>query len=178
MKAFDVVSLCRVTLNDGDAVDPIAIAFFPGSDRLSPKMTSPLNGADSAGTITVGTGLSLDLSNSGSSVFEITNPAFTAGTFDLVSGNGSVVFGRILNLAFSGGTYADATDVLQIFVNTGGLFGGFSAVNFSGLAAGQSATFNPTTGFITVVPEPSTWVMALAGLACGGYVVVRCRKQA
>ena len=133
---------------------------------------------NSAGTITVGTGLSLDLSNSGSSVFEITNPAFTAGTFDLVSGNGSVVFGGILNLAFSGGTYADGTDVLQIFANTGGLFGGFSAVNFTGLAAGQSAMFNPVTGFVSLVPEPSTWVMALAGLACGGYVVVRCRKQA
>jgi hypothetical protein len=28
------------------------------------------------------------------------------------------------------------------------------------------------------VPEPSTWVMGLAGLACGGYVVVRRCKRA
>ena len=131
---------------------------------------------NSVGTITVGTGLSLDLSLSGSSVFEITSPAFTAGTFDLVSGNGSVVFGGILNLAFSGGSYADGTDVLQIFATTGGRSGNFSAVNYTGLAAGQSATFNPTTGFITVVPEPSTYAMALAGLACGGYTLFRRRR--
>jgi autotransporter-associated beta strand protein len=30
---------------------------------------------------------------------------------------------------------------------------------------------------ITAVPEPSTWAMALAGLACGGYVVRRRRKR-
>jgi hypothetical protein len=31
---------------------------------------------------------------------------------------------------------------------------------------------------IQAVPEPSTYCMALAGLACGGYLVRRCRKQA
>jgi hypothetical protein len=51
-------------------------------------------------------------------------------------------------------------------------------VNATGLAAGQSATFNPVTGFITVVPEPSTYAMALAGLACGGYLRFRRRKRA
>jgi hypothetical protein len=30
---------------------------------------------------------------------------------------------------------------------------------------------------ITPVPEPSACIMALAGLACGGYVVFRRRKQ-
>jgi hypothetical protein len=68
--------------------------------------------------------------------------------------------------------------VLQLFANTGGRSGNFSAVNATGLAAGQSATFNPTTGFITVVPEPSTCAMALAGLACGGYSMLRRRKRA
>jgi len=29
-----------------------------------------------------------------------------------------------------------------------------------------------------MVPEPSTYVMALAGLACGGYLVRRCRRRA
>jgi hypothetical protein len=134
---------------------------------------------NSAGTITIGTGLSLDLSNSGSSVFEITSPAFTAGTFDLVSGDGSVVFGGILNLAFSGGSYADGTDVLQIFANTGGRSGSFSAVNATGLAAGQSATFNPATGFITVVPEPSTIALvASAGAGLAGAMRRRKRRAA
>jgi hypothetical protein len=49
-------------------------------------------------------------------------------------------------------------------------------VNATGLAARQSATFNPATGFITVVPEPSTYAMALAGLACGGSSLVRRRR--
>ena len=131
---------------------------------------------NSTGTITVGTGLSLDLANSGSSVFEITSPGYTTGTYDLVSGDGSVVFGGILNLAFSGGSYADGTDVLQIFANTGGRSGNFSAVNFTGLLADQSAAFNPATGFISVVPEPSTCASLLAGLACGGYMRFRRRR--
>jgi hypothetical protein len=133
---------------------------------------------NSPGTVTLGSGFTLDLSNSGSSVFEITDPAYTAGTYDLVSGNGNMIFGGILNLAFSGGSYVNGTDVLQLFANTGGRSGNFSAVNTTGLAAGQSATFNPATGFITVVPEPSTCAMALAGLACGGYSTWRRRKRA
>jgi hypothetical protein len=31
---------------------------------------------------------------------------------------------------------------------------------------------------VNAVPEPSTWAMALAGLACGGYLVRRRRKRA
>jgi len=37
--------------------------------------------------------------------------------------------------------------------------------------------FTPSIA-ITAVPEPSTYCMALGGLACGGYLVRRCRKQA
>jgi autotransporter family porin len=131
---------------------------------------------NSPGTVTVDSGFTLDLSQSGTSVFEITDPAFTAGSYDLVSGSGSVVFGGVLSLVFSGGTYADGFNVDQIFANTGGRSGSFSAVNATGLGAGQSATFNPTTGTISVVPEPSTYAIALAGLACGGSVVFRRRR--
>jgi hypothetical protein len=37
----------------------------------------------------------------------------------------------------------------------------------------NSARFN-----VAVVPEPSTYAMALAGLACGGYSMSRRRKRA
>jgi hypothetical protein len=37
--------------------------------------------------------------------------------------------------------------------------------------------FTPSIA-ITAVPEPSTYCMALAGLACGGYLVRRCRRRA
>ena len=172
---LDLLGLTAGTYSLPSSASLAGVGTISGNGK-SLAVLGSLAPGNSAGTITVGSGLSLDLSNSGTSVFEITSPTFTAGTFDLVSGNGSVVFGGILNLAFSGGSYADGTDVLQIFATTGGRLGNFSAVNSTGLAAGQSATFNAATGFITVVPEPSTYAMALAGLACGGFVVFRRRR--
>jgi autotransporter-associated beta strand protein len=172
---FDLLGLTAGTYSLPSSASLAGVGTLSGSGKSLAVLGSFLPG-NSAGTITVGTGLALDLSSSGTSVFEITDPAYTAGTFDLVSGDGSVVFGGILDLAFSGGSYADGTDVLQIFANTGGRSGTFSAVNATGLAAGQSATFNPATGTISVVPEPSTYAMALAGLACGGYLRFRRRR--
>ena len=171
---FDLLGLTAGSYSLPSSASLAGVGTISGSGKTLAVLGSLAPG-NSAGTITVGSGLSLDLSLSGSSVFEITSPAFTAGTFDLISGDGSVVFGGILNLAFSGGTYAEGTDVLQLFANTGGRSGNFSAVNATGLAAGQSATFNPSTGRISVVPEPSAVVMALAGLACGGYSMFRRR---
>jgi hypothetical protein len=156
--------------------DLTGVGTLTGSGKTLAVLGSFLPG-NSPGTVTVGSGFTLDLSQSGTSVFEITNPSYTAGLFDLVSGGGSVILGGVLNLTFSGGTYADGADVLQLFANTGGLSGTFSAVNFTGLGAGQSATFNPATGFITVVPEPSTAAAAFAGLACGWLVLRRRRTR-
>jgi hypothetical protein len=66
--------------------------------------------------------------------------------------------------------------VLQLFANTGGFSGDFTSVVSTGLAAGQFATFNATTGYVSVVPEPSTYAMAVAGLACGGWQMWRRRR--
>jgi hypothetical protein len=172
---FDLAALTAATYSLPSTGNLAGAGTLAGSGKTLAVLGSFLPG-NSPGTVTVGSGLSLDLSNSGSSVFEITSPAFTAGTFDLVNGDGSVVYGGILNLIFSGGSYADGTDVLKIFANTGGRSGYFSAVNATGLGAGQSATFNPATGFITVVPEPSTIaLMASAGAGLAG--MMRWRKQ-
>jgi autotransporter-associated beta strand protein len=172
---FDLAALAAGTSTLPATGNLTGAGTISGSGK-SLTVLGSLAPGNSAGTITVGTGLSLDLSNSGTSVFEITDPAFTAGTYDLVSGDGSVIFGGTLDLAFSGGSYADGTDVLQIFDNTGGYSGNFSAVNATGLADGQSATFNPTTGFITVVPEPSTY--AIAALSSAGLAgMMRWRKR-
>jgi hypothetical protein len=43
---------------------------------------------------------------------------------------------------------------------------------------GSYLVFQAATGNLVVVPEPSTCAMALAGVACGGYLVRRRRKQA
>ena len=171
---FDLAGLTAGTYSLPATASITGMGTISGSGK-SLAVLGSLAPGNSAGTITVGTGLSLDLSNSGTSVFEITDPAYTAGTFDLVNGDGSVVFGGILNLAFSGGSYADGTDVLQLFANTGGRSGNFSAVNATGLAAGQSATFNPVTGFITVVPEPSTY--AISAIATAGLASLMRRRK-
>jgi len=45
----------------------------------------------------------------------------------------------------------------------------------------DAGTYNASpnaSGSIAAVPEPSTWVMRLAGIACGGYSMFRRRKQA
>ena len=168
---FDLAALTSDTYSLPATASLFGMGTVSGSGKTLAVLGSFLPG-NSAGTITVGTGLSLDLSTSGSSLFEITSPAYTAGTFDLVSGGGSAIFGGILNLAFSGGIYADGTDVLQIFANSGGRSGGFSAVNFTGLSASQAATFNPVNGFISIisVPEPPASLLAAIGLAAATLI--------
>jgi hypothetical protein len=56
------------------------------------------------------------------------------------------------------------------------LSGQITAINEGG--AERIANFTATSLSIAPVPEPSTYVMALAGLACGGYLVRRCRRRA
>ena len=172
---FDITGLTAGTYSLPATGNLAGVGTLAGSGK-SLTVLGPFTPGNSPGTVTLGSGFTLDLSQSGSSVFEITNPAYTAGTYDLVSGSGSVVFGGILNLVFSSGTYAEGTDVLQLFANAGGLSGNFSAVNATGLADGQSATFNAATGFISLVPEPSTCASLLAGLAFGCYTVFRRRR--
>ncbi len=41
---------------------------------------------------------------------------------------------------------------------------------------GQRLVFYQDTGVLAVVPEPSTYAMALAGLACGGWQMYRRRR--
>jgi len=122
----------------------------------------------SPGTITLGSGFTLDLSQSGTSAFEITSPLYTPGTFDRVNGSGNVIFGGVLSLIFSGGTYANGSSVLQLFANGGSRSGDFTSLEVAGLAAGQYATFNAATGSITIVPEPAAWAISLVGAGLAG----------
>jgi len=122
-----------------------------------------INGAlaigSSPGTMNFGGDLGLN----GVADFEFTDPTLTLGSYDLALGTGVVGFGGILNLFFSGGSYADGATV-QIFDFDGGYSGDFAAINFTGLAAGQSATFDATTGFVTVIPEPAAALLGGSGL--------------
>ncbi|MEI8228993.1 MAG: SUMF1/EgtB/PvdO family nonheme iron enzyme [Planctomycetota bacterium] len=53
-----------------------------------------------------------------------------------------------------------------------------SSLNFTGDQAGSNDTRGFRLASPVAVPEPSTYAMALAGLACGGYSLVRRRKRA
>jgi autotransporter-associated beta strand protein len=172
---FDLTALASGTYSLPSTGDLIGSGTLTGNGRTL-AVLGAFQPGNSPGTVTVDAGFTLDLSGATSTTFDITNPLFTAGTYDLVNGNGSMIFGGILNLAFSGGSYDNGTDVLQLFENTGGFSGDFTSVVSTGLAAGQFATFNATTGSISVVPEPSTYAMALAGLACGGWQMFRRRR--
>jgi fibronectin-binding autotransporter adhesin len=169
---FDLAALVSGTYDLPATGDLTGVGMLAGDGKTLAVLGSFRPG-NSPGTVTVGTGFTLDLSQSGTSLFEITDPSYTAGTFDLVNGAGSVIFGGILRLDFSGGAYAEGTDVLQLFANTGGRSGDFTSVIATGLGSGQYATFDSSTGFITIVPEPATWALALAGLAGVGCAAWR-----
>jgi hypothetical protein len=57
---------------------------------------------------------------------------------------------------------------------------GLGSNTVNGVYAAGSTIYAATSGGLSVgvvaVPEPSTYVMALAGLACGGSVVFRRRR--
>ena len=176
---FDLAALASGTYSLPATGNLTGAGTLAGNSKTLAVLGSFLPG-NSPGTVTLGSGFTLDLSSSGTSVFQITSPLYTASSFDLVNGTGSVTFGGILSLDFSGGTYAAGVNLVQIFANTGGVLGNFSSVVWTGLAEGQTASFNAATGFISIsaVPEPSTCALALAGLAYGGYSLVRRRKRA
>ena len=177
--AFDLAALMSGTYFLPATGNLAGVGTLAGDGKTLAVLGSFLPG-NSPGTVTVGTGFTLDLSQSGTSVFQITSPLYTPDSFDLVNGVGSVVFGGILRLDFSGGEYSEGMNVLQLFANTGGFSGNFSSVVWSGLTKGLSASFDASNGYISImaVPEPSTWAMALAGIACGGFSLFRRRKRA
>ena len=126
----------------------------------------------SPGTITFNDDLILGLGST--SNFEFTGASFAAGTFDLALGGTGVqamAFGGTLNLLFDAGeTYANNSTVKIFDFET--YSGTFTGVNFSGLGAGQSASFDAATGTVAVVPEPAA--VALGGL--GLLVLLRRRR--
>jgi autotransporter-associated beta strand protein len=133
-----------------------------GAAGKSLTIAGALAPGSSTGTITLDT---VAVTLSGTSTFEFTAP----GSYGLVQGTAgggaeSIAFGGTLNLNFSGGSYSNNSTFKIFNFNADSYSGNFSTVNFSGLGDGQSATFNPTDGTITVVPEPRAWVMIGIGV--------------
>ena len=153
-----------------------------------------LSPGNSPGVLTVG---SLSLSDGSHTLMEITGTS--ASLYDQIVGVGSasLTYGGNLDLVMSG-SYADGT-TFNLFRNFSTTTLDFAAVglNATGEYAGltfsdsdhvggvwtsswttnhQRLVFSTTTGNLVVVPEPSTYAMAVAGLACGGWQMMRRRR--
>jgi hypothetical protein len=92
--------------------------------------------------------------------------------------NGVYADGSTIYAATSGGLSISTNNGTNWTNYTTGSGLGSDIVN--GVYAAGSTIYAATSGGLSVgvvaVPEPSTYVMALAGLACGGSVVFRCRR--
>jgi hypothetical protein len=99
----------------------------------------------------------------------------TSGLFDSIVGVDTMTFGGTLNLTT--GYAAALGDSVQLF-SASTYFGTFSSITGTNLGGGLSWSFDAANGTITVVPEPSTWVMLMGGLAVLILLRRRCRNQA
>ena len=87
------------------------------------------------------------------------------------------LLGGTLNVALYNGFMPSLGDSFEI-LQYGSLSGDFGTVIYPTLSDGFSwaRTTSATAMTITVVPEPSTYAMALAGLACGCWRMMRRRR--
>ena len=153
-----------------------------------------LSPGNSPGVLTVG---SLSLLAGSHTLMEITGTSTSLYDQIVSNGSGGLTYGGNLNLVMSG-SYADQT-TFHLFSNfTSPPTGDFAAVvldatgdeyaglTFTGTAGVWTSTwttnhqrlvFSTATGDLVVVPEPSTYAMALAGLACGGWQMWRRRLR-
>ena len=169
-----------ILIADGATLDVSQVpAFTIGSLQTLTGSGTVLGNATIQGTLEIGSSPGTmtfggNLVLLGTSNFELNSSAFTAGSYDLASGaTGAVSFGGILNLFFNASeTYPDHSSV-QIFNFGGGYSGQFTSVNYTGLGLGQSASFDSSTGFVTVIPEPAG-VM----LGCLGMLLMLRRRRA
>jgi autotransporter-associated beta strand protein/T5SS/PEP-CTERM-associated repeat protein len=179
------------------AVAVNATGLLGGSGTILGGVTVASSGTlapgSSPGVLTVG---SLSLSAGSHTLMEITGTSSSLYDQIVGTGAGGLTYGGSLNLVMTG-SYANQTtfDLFNSFSsNTGDFFavglnatGEYAGLTFTGdggvwtstaTARGQRLVFSTGTGDLVVVPEPSTYAMAFAGLAYGGYMIFRRRKQA
>jgi autotransporter-associated beta strand protein len=186
--AVTVQSEAKLALVGGRALGGITTnsgADLVGSGTIGGASTFNGNLAigSSPGVLTLADAASLTFGASSVSTFEFTSASFGDDSFDRVVGTAggaseTVTFGGTLNLVFSGTGYTIGDNVAQIF-NVNSFVGSFDNVNVSGLDPLLTATFDSSTGFIsiTAIPEPSAFA-ALAGLGALGLAGLRRRRRA
>jgi fibronectin-binding autotransporter adhesin len=181
-----------VTVNAGGLLGGFGVisgsVFVAASGTISPGYT---DFGISPNALTVG---SLSLAANSHTVMSILGTAPLANEYDQLvgSGAGGLTYGGNLDLLLTG-SYADGTtwnlfsnfltkngDLADVVVTApGDEYDGLTFTNAGGVwtstmtANNQYLEFTQSTGNLVVVPEPSTIAMTLAGLACGGWQVVR-----
>ena len=158
-----ISSSSGVVLNSGNfnvsALGSYTLNSLTGSGSVTGDLTvGNLAIGNSPGEVTFNDDLTLTTG----STFDI--KGVTSGLYDLASGGAgsqTVNFGGILNLAFASGFNTQGS--VQIF-NFENYNGGFSSVIPTGLADGYTASFNPSNGYVTVVPEPAAALLGGLGL--------------
>jgi autotransporter-associated beta strand protein len=175
-------------------------AVIVSSGTLAPGGSSA--GGVIVDTVSALTMASLALSSSATTQMTITGTA--AGLYDQIVATNNIAYGGLLQLTMSG-SYANGT-VFQLFqsgtesgsfssLTTVGGSGPYAGLGFGtmgtggygtdawvsdwttpGAPNGQRLVFYQNTGVLAVVPEPSTYAMALAGLAYGGWQMMRRRR--
>ena len=101
-----------------------------------------------------------------------------SGYYDAINVTNALTLGGTLNVVLYDTfvpTYGDTFTLLQ----AAAISGDFDTVIYPTLSGGLSweRTTSATAMTITAVPEPSTFAMALAGLACGGRQMFRGRRR-
>jgi hypothetical protein len=156
-----------------------------------------LSPGNSPGILTVD---SLSLFAGSHTLMEITGTA--ASQYDQIVGTGSagLIYGGQLTLTMTGSQAYGLNTTFNLFKNFVTRSGSFSSVAlaadgtpYAGLMfanigggvwetgstaapLGEYLRFEQSTGNIIVVPEPSTYALTLAGLACGGWQMWRRRR--
>jgi hypothetical protein len=98
---------------------------------------------------------------------------YSVAAFGYLEGDGSTITGALGLNGF--GLY---TNLQSPFSGSGGQDANNDFNTNVGLFVVTDGTDQGATFTVSAVPEPSTYAMALAGLACGGYSMFRRRKRA
>jgi len=138
-----------------------------------------LSPGSTTGVLTLG---SLALSSTSTTLIDLLSPGVRGTNYDglTILNAGGLTYGGTMSLAFGGSVLPDNT-TFNVFNFTGSPSGGFGQVLSTGYYAGtwtnnldgtyslakdaQTLTFAQSTGIVTIVPEPTSVVAVLSGIA-------------